>query len=115
MHKIDIISEYNNEIPSEIKFLFHTAPKDDIDWALVMYLFKHSNEHYSNFIFDEKNIITVGKVASWFSLNYDDVYNRLHRMLWWVSIGTVYGYHKPVRVCNITRMGIDSIFKIMEI
>lgn len=42
------------------------APKDDIDWALIMYLYRHST--YSAFYKEQRNVITVGKVAKYFDL-----------------------------------------------
>ncbi len=109
------IEKYSSEIPTELKMILEDAPRDDIDWALIIYLFRHSTVHYRNIIFEEKNIITVGKVAAWFDLNYDDVYKRLRRMIWWVSVSTVYGYRKPFSICSITQIAVDSIMKMIEI
>jgi len=110
------VIEYSKKIPFELKMVFKDAPQDDIDWALVMYLFRHSNCDYidNGLLFEEKNVITVGKIAAYFNLEYNDVYKRLRRMIWWVSVGTVYGYRKPFSVCNITIMGVNTIIKIIE-
>ena len=110
------LNKYSNFIPSEIKNLIIDAPKDDIDWALIIYLYGNSTEHYgySAFYKEPRNVITVGKVAKYFDLDYNDVYKRLNRMVWWVSLGTVYGYYKPVSVCDMTIMGIKAIDKLMQ-
>lgn len=56
------LDQFNKLIPNEIKMIFEDAPKDYIDWALVMYLFKHSKfQNKYGVIFDERNVITVGK------------------------------------------------------
>ena len=109
------VEQFGNLIPGEIKMIFEDSPKDHIDWALVMYLFKHSKFPYGyGLIFDEKNVITIGKISKWFDLDYDDVYRRLDRMKLWVSVGTIYGYYKPFNVCYITKIGIDTIMRTME-
>lgn len=112
----DRIKEYSNEIPNELKMILEDAPKDDIDWALVIYLFRYSKFPFGyGLLFEEKNVITVGKICDWFNLEYNDVYKRLNRMKLWVSVGTVYGYYKPFDVCNITQIGIDSIMNMIRI
>ena len=108
------VTEYSNEIPMELKKIFRTAPRDNVDWALIMYLFRHTNPQYGC-LFEEKNIVTVGKVAKYFNWEYDDVYKRLKRMLWWVNVNTVYGYYKPFNICTITSMGIKAVMKGIEI
>ena len=82
------VKDYNDKIIAEQKEIFETSPKDDIDWALILYLFKHSTPQYGS-LFKEKNVITVGKLSKYFDLNYDDVYKRLRRMLLWVNLETV--------------------------
>ena len=110
------IKEYSDEIPNELKMILEGAPKDDVDWVLVMYLFRYSRYPYGyGILFEEKNVITVGKISKWFNLEPDEVYKRLNRMKFWISVGTVYGYYKPFNVCNITQIGIDSIMKMIEI
>ena len=108
------VEEYSEKIPLELRSIFKTTPQDDIDWALVTYLLKYSDPH-CDIIFEEKNIVTIKKVAKWFNLEYKDVYKRLNKMLWWVSIGTVYGYPKPFTVCNITQIGSDLIMKMLDL
>lgn len=109
------VEQFSNLMPGEIKMIFKDSPRDHIDWALVMYLFKHSKFPYGyGIIFEEKNIITIGKISKWFDLDYEDVYQRLDRMKLWVSVGTIHGYYKPFDVCYITKIGIDMIIKTME-
>lgn len=47
--------------------------------------------------------------------SYDDVYERLRRMLWWVNLEAVYGYYKPFNVCSIKISGIRTIVKSLEV
>lgn len=108
------INEYNNFIPNEIKNVIETAPINDIDWALLMYLFRHSKPVYG-VLFEEKNVITIGKISKWFDLDYDDVYNRLNRMLYWVIVNDVCGYHKPFNVCYITQIGVDTMMNLIKV
>lgn len=109
------VGQFSDLMPDEIKMIFKDSPRDHIDWALVMYLFRHSKFPYGyGLIFDEKNVITIGKISKWFDLDYDDVYRRLNRMKLWVSVGTVYGYYRPFNVCYITKIGIDTIMGTME-
>ena len=108
------IKEYTNTFPDELKCVFIDSPQDDIDWALVMYLFRHSSVRKSSFLFEEKNVITVGKITKFFNLEYNDVYRRLQRMIWWIDISTVYGYYKPINVCSITQVGADIIMSMTE-
>jgi hypothetical protein len=109
------VEEYNDKIIIEQKAIFETSPKDNIDWALIWYLFEHSTPHHYGCLFEETNVITVGKVSKYFDLDYDDVYERLRRMLWWVNLETVYGYHKPFSVCSITIIGVKTIMKTLEV
>src|SRR3990167_5312570 len=74
------VGQFSDLMPDEIKMIFKDSPRDHIDWALVMYLFRHSKFPYGyGLIFDEKNVITIGKISKWFDLDYDDVYRRLKR------------------------------------
>lgn len=110
------VKKYNDEMIVEQKAIFKTSPKDDIDWALIMYLFEHSiPTHQYGCLFEETNVITVGKISKYFDLDYDDVYERLRRMLWWVHLETVYGYYKPFSVCSITIIGVKTIMKTLEV
>lgn len=112
----DKIKESSNIIPIELKMILKNAPQDDIDWALVMYLFRNAKYPYEySCLFEEKNVITVRKVAKWFDLSYEETYKRLRRMTFWVSVWSVYGYYKPFDVCNITKIGIDTIMKMIEL
>lgn len=112
----DKIKESSNIIPDELKLIFKDAPRDDVDWALVMYLFRNAKYPYGySCLFEEKNVITIRKVANWFDLEYDDVYKRLRRMTLWISVWSVYGYYKSFDVCNITKIGIDTIMKVIEL
>lgn len=108
------VKEYNDKIFAEQRTIFENSPKDDIDWALILYLFEHSTPQHGS-LFEEKNVITVGKVSKYFDLNYDDVHKRLRRMLLWVNLETVYGYYKPFRVCSITAIGVKTIMKTLEV
>lgn len=107
------LDQFNKLIPNEIKMIFEDAPKDYIDWALVMYLFKHSKfQNKYGVIFDERNVITVGKISKWFNFDSMDILQKLNRMTLWVSV--IYGYYKPFNVCYITRIGVDMILNTMN-
>jgi len=109
------LDQMHKLIPTEIKMIFEDAPKDYIDWALIMYLFINSKcKNNNSIIFEEKNIITVGKISKWFGFSSMNILQKLNRMKLWVSVETVYGYHKPFYTCCITEIGIDMILKTMN-
>lgn len=111
----DRIKEYNKKwILDQQKCIFEDAPKDDIDWALVLYLFRHSKPEYGP-IYKEKNVITIGKISTYFDLAYDDVEKRLRRMIWWVNVWCVHCYINSINTCNISEFGRLAIIKTLEI
>lgn len=49
------ISKYSNMMPMELIMLVNDVPKDNLEWALVMYLFENTKSG---------NVITLGKLSN---------------------------------------------------
>lgn len=113
MKKINIenkrIQEYSKEFPIELKFLIQNLPKDDIDWSLLMYLFRYTSKG---------NIITSEKICKFFGINKKVVEKRLNKMNWlirqYVNFGP-YEYSKPFFTYEITEIGAVALIKFIEI
>lgn len=99
------IEKYAKLFPNELRYVIDDMPKDDIDWALIIYLLAHSSKN---------NIITLGKISSYFQLDKDEVEKRLRRMIWLVNIYSNYGYAKHFTTYQISEFAADVLMKMME-
>lgn len=100
------IDKFSNMYPCELKSLLVYMPKDDIDWALIFYLFRHTSKG---------NIITLGKISSYFGLDSHDTLKRLDRMYWLVTQYTTYEYGKGIYIYEISNFGADALLKLIEV
>lgn len=102
---MDNIEKYSSLFPYELKNITEYIPKDKIDWALIMYLFRHTNKG---------NVITLGKISSYFRLDKEDVLNRIYRMTWLVDQHINFGYPKTFITCKLSNFGADILTKFAE-
>lgn len=103
----ELIDKYSKQFPYELKCLLESMPRDDTDWALVLYLFEHTSKG---------NIITLGKISSYFGLEKDNTFERLNRMYWLINQYVTYEYgYKGVYIYQITKFGADALLKFVEL
>ncbi len=103
----DKIEEYNRIMPTELKMLLNNSPKDDLEWALIMYLFENTKKG---------NIITLKKLSNLFNVDNDILFKKLNGMgkLWVVQqlegsgSDTYYTY-------EITEIGANFLVKLIEL
>lgn len=116
-YNMERVEKYSKMIPDELNEIIETAPKDDIDWALIIYLFEYSNPDFWLVLscHNADCCCTVGKVSNYFNISYNEVYERLERMSWWVSLQRVYGYYKVFNSCSITDIGIDTLIALTDV
>lgn len=105
---LDRVSKYSNMMPGELKMLVGDAPKDDLDWGLVMYLFENTKSG---------NIITLGKMSSFFDIDIDVLLGRLDRMkgLWVRQYLNGGEYGRTYYTYEITDIAADFIIKLVEL
>lgn len=92
--------------PNELKGLLEYMPKDDIDWALALYLFRHTGKG---------NVITLGKISSYFGLRKHDAHERLNSMYWLITQYVTYGYGEGIYIYEMSKFGADALLKLMEL
>lgn len=101
-------------MPMELRMLVNDAPKDDFDWGLVMYLFENTKSG---------NVITLGKMSSFFDIDRSVLFRRLNNMsgLWvnqYMNGGwfgkTYYTYEITEIASDFMVMLIDLLDKRME-
>lgn len=72
---VQMLKKYPGELSSFCKAL----PRDDIDWALIVYLLRH---HHRSIVWsmgiNPSNAISVNKIALFFDLESSDVDERLY-------------------------------------
>lgn len=102
----DKIRTYSDIYPNELKSILRYMPKDDLDWALVMYLFRHTSKG---------NIITLGKISSYFGLDKYSVSERLNNMYWLINRYMTCEYIKCIYIYEISNIGADILLKLIEI
>ncbi len=99
----------------EISFI-KALPRDDIDWALIIYLLRH---HHRSIVWpmgiNPSNAISVNKIALFFGLELKDVNVRLSRMCFLVHKFVIYGYHNPITVYRLKEDVLEKlIFPLLE-
>lgn len=104
----DRVNKYNNMMPTELIMLVNDVPNDDLEWALVMYLFENTKSG---------NIITLGKIGAFFDIDRDIVFDRLNNMsgLWIRQYLNSGGYGKIYYTYEITEIAADFIVKLIEL
>jgi hypothetical protein len=95
-------------MPAELMMLVNSAPKTDIDWGLVMYLFENTKVG---------NVVTLGKMSSFFSIDRDVLSERLNRMsgLWVRHYLNVSEYGKTYGTYELTEIAADFMVKLVEL
>lgn len=111
------IEEYSDYFPDPLKQIIKYAPKDNIGWALLIYLFRHKHTSfvYKNTHLGENPalIATATKLSSYFDLDVQEIDERLNMMIWFVNTHTLYGvYLKPVTYYSITDFGTDFLIEL---
>ena len=106
------LAQHQNELLSFCKAL----PRDDIDWALIVYLLRH---HHRSIIWsmgvNPSNAISVSKIALFFGLELKDVDVRLSRMYFLVHKFVIQGYQNPVTVYRLKEDVLEKlIFPLWE-
>ncbi len=104
----DMIIKYSNMMPTELRMLVNDAPKHDLEWGLVMYLFENKKSG---------NIITLGKMSNFFGVDSDILFEKLNDMsgLWVVQYLNISVYHKTYFTYEITEIASDFIIKLVEL
>lgn len=106
--RLDRFDQYSKMVPIELKVLVNEAPSTDLDWAIIMYLFRHS---------ESGNIITLGKISKFFELDYNIVFERLNKLssLWVRQYLNTEGYGKTYYTYEITDFACDFMIKLVEL
>lgn len=106
--RLDRFDEYSKMVPIELKILVKEAPDNDLDWAIVMYLFRHSRKG---------NIITLGKIRKFFELEDKIIFERLNKLsaLWVRQYLNTEGYGKTYYTYDITDIACDLMIKLIEL
>lgn len=113
----DRIKEYSKEMPKELRLLVEGAPKDDLDWAIVMYLFRYSGQTKEIRTPPLSNVITLGKISNFFQVDNDIIFEKLNNMsiLWVMQYLNSEGYGKTYYTYQITDFAADFLIKLVEL
>lgn len=106
--RLDRFNEYNKMVPIELKMLVKEAPNTDLDWAIIMYLFRYSAKG---------NVITLGKISKFFELEDKVIFERLNKLssLWVRQYLNTEGYGKTYYTYEITDIACDLMIKLVEL
>ncbi len=104
----DKLHKYSSMMPSELMMLVNSAPKTDMDWGLVMYLFENTRSG---------NVITLGKMSSFFNVDRIVLSERLNKMsgLWIRHFLNVSEYGKTYGTYELTEIAADFMVKLVEL
>ena len=102
------INQFSKKMPMELKMLVNDAPKDDLEWGLVMYLFENTKKG---------NIITSGKLSNFFDLDNSTLFARLNNLngLWISQYLNVSEYGKTYYTYELTDIAADFMIKLIEL
>lgn len=102
------IDKYSGMMPTELRLFIGDAPKDDLDWGLVMYLLINTKRG---------NIITLGKMSSFFDIDRTLLFDRLNIMsgLWVRQYMNSGGYGRTYYTYEITEIATDFIVELIKI
>jgi hypothetical protein len=106
--KLDKLHKYSSMMPAELIMLVNGAPKTDMDWGLIMYLFENTKSG---------NVITLGKMSNFFNVDRDILFERLDRIngLWIRHYLNVSEYGKTYGTYEITEIAADFMVKLIEL
>ena len=105
---LDKLHKYSNMMPAELMMLINSAPKTDMDWGLIMYLFENTKRG---------SVVTLGKMSDFFDIDRDVLFKRLDRMngLWVRHYLNVSEYGKTYGTYEITEIAADFMVKLVEL
>jgi hypothetical protein len=105
---LDKLRKYSNMMPAELMMLVSSAPKTDMDWGLVMYLFENTVPG---------NIVTLGKMSNFFDVDRGILSERLNKMsgLWVRHYLNVSEYGKTYGTYELTEIAADFMIKLVEL
>ena len=105
---IDRICRYSDMMPTELRMLVNDAPKDDLEWGLIMYLFENTRSG---------NVVTLGKMSSFFDIDKDILFGRLNSMsgLWVVQYLNKSEYGNTYYSYRVTEIAADFMIKLVEL
>lgn len=102
------LHKYSNMMPAELMMLVNSAPKTDMDWGLIMYLFENTKSG---------NIITLSKMSNFFGMDRIVLFERLNKMsgLWVIQYLHNSEYGKTYGTYEITEIAADFMVKLVEL
>jgi hypothetical protein len=105
---IDKLRKYADMMPVELRMLVDDAPKDDLDWGLIMYLFENKKSG---------NVITLGKMSSFFDIDSGVLFEILNKMsvLWVIQYLNGGWYGRTYYTYEITDIAADFMIKLVEL
>jgi len=107
MKNNELIKKYSSIIPNDLKLIIKmlNEPKDDLDWALIGYIFQNSG----------KGIITSGKISSYFGLDQKRCFDRLNRLsgFWFSQYLNSSGY-RTYYTYEMNRLSADLLVGIID-
>lgn len=105
---IDRICRYGDMMPTELRMLVNDAPKDDLEWGLVMYLFENTRSG---------NVVTLGKMSSFFDIDKDILFGRLSSMseLWVGQCLNRSEYGNMYYSYRVTEIAASFMVKLIEL
>jgi hypothetical protein len=95
-------------MPGELRILVNDAPRSELDWGLVMYLFENTKSG---------NVITLGKMSNFFGMDAGVLSRRLNNMsgLWVKHCLNSSEYRKLYHTYEITEIAADFMVKLVEL
>ncbi len=104
----DKLRKYGAMMPAELMMLVSSAPKADIDWGLVMYLFENTKSG---------NVVTLGKMSNFFGVDVGVLSERLHKMSgsWVRHYLNRSEYGRTYSTYEITEIAADFMVKLVEL
>lgn len=105
---LDKLHKYSSMMPAELMMLVNSAPRTDLDWGLIMYLFENTRG---------SNIITLGKMSSFFNVDRSILLERLNKMsgLWIKHYLNMSEYGKTYGTYELTEIAADFMVKLVEL
>lgn len=104
----DKLHKYGSMMPAELMLLINCAPRAELDWGLVMYLFENTKGG---------NVVTLGKMSKFFDVDSSVISERLNRMsgLWVKHYLHRSEYGRTYGTYEITEIATDFMVKLVEL
>lgn len=105
---LEKLRKYGSMMPAELMMLVNSAPKTDLDWGLIMYLFENTKSG---------NVITLGKMSNFFCVDIGILSERLNKMsgLWVRQYLHRSEYGKTYGTYELTEIAADFMVKLVEL